>query len=350
MSLAMSDPTSIARINSQSDPLAIATWAESQCTLAFTLKPNGMKQGLLHLINPAMHNALADPADAPFQLIARIPDGYPVAGPVAEQRQYDSNKKECDSQDAAVQVLERSIWTTVDPDMIQVLKHPITNFHHLSLLQVFQYVTTTYGMPSAEDLTALKTYLQNAMAHGASIQTVFTEHDRVYDISVAAKQALSQHDRVRYLVCAVRENPEFSFAVNSFFNTYPTIAAQTYENLRTALLNAARNTSSTAPSRMGLTALRAPSAPRAFGAHEGQNSDILPPTARANASVQRVFNTAHYCWTHGNCGHPGTKCDTRTTTPGFQIAATKQNPMGGATTNWHDVRPRKSLAAKSAKA
>jgi hypothetical protein len=348
MSLAISDPASIARINSQSDPLAIATWAKSQCTLAFTLKPNGMKQGLLHLINPAMHNALADPADAPFQLIARIPDGYPVAGPVAKQCQYDSNKKECDSQDAAVQILERSIWTTVEPDMIQVLKHPITNFHHLSLLQVFQYVTTTYGMPSAEDLTALKTYLQNPMAVDARIETVFTEHDRVNEISIAANQALSQHDRVRYLVCAVQQNPDFSFAVNSFFNTYPTIAIQTYERLRTALLSAARNTSSTAPSRMGLTALRVPSAPRALGA--SPDLETHPPSGNANAAVQRQHNISQYCWTHGNCGHPGIKCDTRTTKPGFQIAATKQNPMGDATTNWPDVRPKKPFAARPTKA
>jgi hypothetical protein len=225
MSMTMPDHASIAKINSQSDPMAIATWGESQCTLAFTLKPNGMQQGLLHLINPVMSDLLAGPGAPPFQLIDRIPGGYPAADAVAVQRQYESNKKECDNQDAAVQTLEHSIWTTVDPDMIQLLKHPVTKFHHLSLLQVYQYVTTTYGMPSAEDLTALKTYLQNSMAPGASIQTVFTEHDRVYDISVAANQALSQHDRVRYLVCAVRENPEFSFAVNSFFNTYPTIAA-----------------------------------------------------------------------------------------------------------------------------
>jgi hypothetical protein len=58
---------------------------------------------------------------------------YPVAGPVAEQRQYDSNKKECDIQDAAVQTLERSIWTTVDPDMIRVLKHSLVIIYFLSI-------------------------------------------------------------------------------------------------------------------------------------------------------------------------------------------------------------------------
>jgi hypothetical protein len=47
-------------------------------------------------------------------------------------------------------------------------------------------------------------------------------------------------------------------------------------------------------------------------------------------NAQKADPTKHYCWFHGRCYHPGSKC-TKKTMVGFQEKATWKNKMGGST-------------------
>jgi hypothetical protein len=344
-------------ISPSSSLFQIRDWIDAVEIAARNSAPNGLVYGMLALVNPQLYAAL--PNAPAWVLEDRIPGPYPAgaaAGVEALRKAWSANKIVCDANDAARQALTVVIWASIDPAMVQVLRHPAHGFHAVTIDAVVAHIRTRYGQITPTFFNELKEYLRNPMRPEVSLEAVLAEHNQVFILSASIQQPLSESDRVRFLQRAVANIPDYAHAVQTYVHSHGDIATQTFDGLQAQLLIAARNTSSTSAGHLGLSAMAPAAAPAAFGAStattntstgEKTNSGRGPRAPAAATAAggtpppKRVLPTHLYCWYHGDCGHVSADCH-RKSDPGFDLNATKANPGTGAVGPWSQVRLRKN--------
>jgi hypothetical protein len=333
-------------ISPSSSLFLVRDWIDAVEIAARNSAPNGLVYGMLALVNPQLYAAL--PNAPAWQLEDRIPGPYPAgtaAGVEALRKAWSANKLVCDANDAAKQALTVAIWASIDPAMVQVLRHPAHGFHAVTIDAVVAHIRTRYGQITPTLFNELKEYLRNQMRPEVPLEAALAEHIQVYTLSLSIHQPLSESDRVQFLQRAVANIPDYAHAVQTYLHSHGDIATQTFDGLQDQLLIAARNTSSTSTGHLGLSAMAPAAAPAAFGAstatkektNTGRGAHAPAAATAAVPRDTRVPSTHLYCWYHGNCGHTSANCNKKSL-PGFDLNATKASPGTGTVGDWAVVR------------
>jgi hypothetical protein len=339
--------------------LDAAKWLKQLRAFAFESQPNGRQHGLLGLTMPEAEYALrllpnGNPPD-PFVLLHRDPGGFPAGGTAAAREAFLHNTSEVEIEQKAVRKLRTAALHSIDSSLVAALEDQMTGLGDVSLIDIIDHVNVNFGVIASEQFNDMKRYFQGAMRPGKSMQEVVAEHELFHTVALNAGSALSQHDKVTNLLCAVKGASAYDFTVNTFKHTFPTMQQQTFANLKAALITASRSIEVGSAS-VGLSAMDAGHS-AAFGA-AGADATSSAPTghvpaatsaaaAASSATPAEMSNAAHgaarkaptkYCWYHGRCNHSSADCDLKDEISSFKTAATEKNRMGGAVGDWPDIK------------
>jgi hypothetical protein len=107
----------------------IRAWIDAVENAAHHAVLNGLVYGLLPLVNLPLYNALSNALVwGPEPVINGL---YPTLGNADQKKTWSAEKHIYDAHSAAKNALTVAIWASIDPAMLQILRHPANGCHQL---------------------------------------------------------------------------------------------------------------------------------------------------------------------------------------------------------------------------
>lgn len=237
----------------------------------------------------------------------------------------------------AIKRAKNAILASLSDEALSLLKDPVYGVRRLTLRNILDVLKTAYGTMTAHDLEKEKLRLAVPHAPNAPIREYTRLQTEVAHALTAARQPLSEAERVLHLRAGVRHHPPFAAAVQHYLITNPTVATQTFQGLAAALAQAEDNgdpTPTTGSTGYAAASIAAPEPVLTLAAVTQLIEEAVAKALQGQKShgrPSRSQNEKQYCWTHGPCSHNSPDC--RAPAPGHVREATAQNRRGGATVN-----------------
>jgi hypothetical protein len=258
---------------------------------------------------------------------------------------------------AALREIDAKIHASVPPALIAELEGP---FHDLeaSSQQIVEHIKAAHAVAQRSYLNALQAYLNQPFSGAASFDRAIQELRRIHSIFEFVNQTFSDFAKSSHLMALFGGIPPLRKIMDDFHDTNRLLNVPAFGPLVTLLAAKAKDIAPKEASAMGFTALGASSMPPrpAYSAKQDppnrprdtrQDSPARPydrdrdrrRNDRRRSSSPRAAPTNYrrgtpsWCHYHGDCKHPPTECSMRHEV-GFEVTATKANPMGGPTAPW----------------
>lgn len=294
------------------------------------------------LLQPAAYAAL--PGGPPPFTMEPHPGAIPAAANAFAAWKFSHELYSKDI--AATAALRSLILSSMDQPSIDLVTDPTTGTRTRSLLDIITIWDDIYGVLTRADLEALNAARHEPFSPPASLRSFLTAQEQMIAVALANGYAVPQYDQVQDVLACLRPCAIYEPAIQRFYEDHPSVATQTWTNLKTRLVAFDDNRPSSAtaashgyanaaimpalptpPTPADLTTLIAAAVQTALQSSHGRRG---PPAAPA---VPAGF-IADYCWTHGftrvrtgrpthssaSCNHPAA---------GHKVQATLSNRMGG---------------------
>ena len=188
-----------------------------------------------------------------------------------------------------------------------------------SALDLYNHVVIQYSQLTQDDFTTIIGHLRSAKTATQTYAALASAHRDLHAILFTAGQPLSELDKCNYLIDALNKDAAGIYAAQLYAQAYPLIHHRTFNGLVAHVILHARNSVITTGSMHYATAASVlPLAPAAvpvpaFGAAElasltAENAQLKKDLKALRKSSNTAGRTKHYCWVHGTCFHPGSKC------------------------------------------
>jgi hypothetical protein len=242
---------------------------------------------------------------------------------------YQEDRNNFEKQENAISLAIGTIFENLGPTALALLIDPATTRYTKSLSVILANLDAQYQQITRQELQAARATLQTRFNPASDFKTHVTTHRQTHATYVAAAQPLSQNDKINFLVESMEHDNEARAAIRHYFNTYPSLANQTFEDLVTAIgANLANRSGPTTSDFVNMAASSRTTADltQQVEALTRQVNQLQ----RALAEGRPTASTKKYCWTHGPNGSHESK-DCRYPNRGkHQNEATMENRMGGA--------------------
>jgi hypothetical protein len=209
-------------------------WRNAVINHADTLLPN---HRAVSAIVTAEEWLTIDGVDGPFvraPLAGAMPDGR------VEFNGWTIVDQERKKEDAAFAILKPAIIEKLGPATDVVLEGA-SNFLAIGSSLIMQRMVLHYGTLSVSDLLNNEAKLEVPMASSDSARALGARHRAIHALAAANGQGISQLNKVRYLRTAVGHLQRYDAAIQTFHNANPAAAAQTFDRLLNALVEADNN-------------------------------------------------------------------------------------------------------------
>jgi hypothetical protein len=197
-----------------------------------------------------------------------------------------------------------------------------------SPLDIIVHINAIHAPATFSYLEALQDYLGQPADSATSFEAIIAEVTKIHTIFDHELQPFAAHQKLRHLKAIF--DSLYREDIDLYLQQHPLIANQTFDGLTAALRVRSQLARPAPASQLGFSALLAALPRRALGANREKSRSparlkILPCTKQP-----RSWTPKGWCHYHGDCNHDPFACSMKDTA-GFQVTATKANPMGGPT-------------------
>ena len=356
----------------------MATWRECRDTiLEIAATASALfTYGLLGFLLPAVEYATVTLAPhVPFVDVGQV---QPAQAQPWKIWNYSNNQFIQQTKDLFA--FKTILLAMLSQDLLDFVKVPGQGFRQLSIAQLLAAADLMYAALTTNDVTANERFLDEPFVDDGTqkVSSFVAAQRRRHHTSAENGQILPPATMVRYLRAAMVPCNQFTTVIERFEATYPTVALQTFDllaamlttydnsraktdtvgNLKYAAAAVARNRApglavhDAAANVTDFAALAIGLAPHLGVMFNTANAVVNTPkhAARrrggAGGAVQQpaAAGTLLYCWTHGQCFHPGKACKFKE--PGHRDEATLAQPLGGETGIWEEIKLAQRLEGK----
>jgi hypothetical protein len=244
---------------------------------------------------------------------------------------YQEDRNNFEKQLSATALAVGTIVDSLGPTALALIVNPDTSRYSSNLRVILSSLDAQYRAITRQELQQARSTLATRYNRTSDFKTHLTVHRQTHATYVAAKQHLSENDKVTFLVESMEHDPEANAAILHYFNTVPDMTNQKFDDLAKAIqANLANRSNSSVSEFAGATAPYKSSSDM-----HAQIDELTRQVAHLSRIVaegipnRQVSTTKRYCWTHGpNSSHEGKDC--KTPAKEHRTDATFSNRMGGA--------------------
>ena len=310
---------------------------ESVCDVAASKTASNQEFGLLGAVLTVAQYDIISPG-VPFIILVNPGPLNPLAPP-AERRLHAAQTKEFETQQLGLREIKQSLVTAIHAHYLAPMCQPVIRMANRTIQWIMQdSLFEDYGRLTPLEMAEITRGLDHL--YSPETQTLpehFANHLAAHNTAIANNSPFNERDKVAKLRNSLLPCGLYHLAIDAWAREFPTIALQTFENLRVAVQIADNNRDRLATaSTFGYGAAAAVRPALASGpppefalileqfaalAARIDNSDAKAPPPPSKKESQ-------YCHTHGMCAHSSKDC--RTPGPTHNANATAKNTMGGA--------------------
>jgi hypothetical protein len=256
---------------------------------------------------------------------------FPVAIRLA---QFEYATKQYQAVQQAANTMHSFIFSHLDTTTKVTISHPQTGVAHLDLEQLFTAVNNIHGVLTSADLGEVDAKMCAKYDPAlTNMREHINTHANGHLLYESAGSPISIFNKTKTFISSFSHQPSYETRIKVWMEQTPQVLNQTFAALSLVMIEFEQVAKCFAPAPTTADVNYAGGAAKKKGKGKdgGHNSGHSSTPAKRATPLPDM-----YCWSHGLCKHNSVHC--RDKNDGHQDSATLENPLGGATGHWADIK------------